>query len=342
MPVSHSGKSITQISLPCTFFEARSTLYRELEYFRATPLLVRPEQTEGETEDSILSDFYAVCAYVVAGLHRFGGARKAFNPILGETLQCSLSDGTACYASQPSHHPPVTQVLLDSPSFRVHGCAELYAKMKGKTVGVKQIGTFTVELKGRGPGGAKRVYTYTIPDALTTGVTGGDKYTRYTSECVVYDAANGLECVIAFPNRKKGSADEIEGAVHRVADTGVREAYYATKESKRKDKQRVAYQGGSGPVSVLTGNWLSHLHVSVEGVDTLLWERKGMDLPTIEPREGERETLLPSDGMFRPDVTALGEGDMEAAQVAKEAGENGQRRDRRLRNGTEPETPSQK
>ena len=45
----------------------------------------------------------------MAGLqHVYQSWRKPFNPILGETWQAQLSDGTVVFMEQMSHHPPVT------------------------------------------------------------------------------------------------------------------------------------------------------------------------------------------------------------------------------------------
>jgi hypothetical protein len=40
---------------------------------------------------------------------------KPFNPILGETWQATLSDGTAVFMEQVSHHPPVAAFQLVGP-----------------------------------------------------------------------------------------------------------------------------------------------------------------------------------------------------------------------------------
>jgi Oxysterol-binding protein len=48
-------------------------------------------------------------AWAMSGLqHVFQTWTKPFNPILGETWQATLSDGTAVYLEQISHHPPVS------------------------------------------------------------------------------------------------------------------------------------------------------------------------------------------------------------------------------------------
>jgi hypothetical protein len=52
----------------------------------------------------------------LAGLHHaFENWRKPFNPILGETWQASLSDGTTMLMEQISHHPPVSAFHMEGP-----------------------------------------------------------------------------------------------------------------------------------------------------------------------------------------------------------------------------------
>lgn len=51
-----------------------------------------------------------------AGLHHaFDTWRKPFNPILGETWQAQLSDGTCMFMEQISHHPPVSAFHMEGP-----------------------------------------------------------------------------------------------------------------------------------------------------------------------------------------------------------------------------------
>jgi hypothetical protein len=41
--------------------------------------------------------------------------RKPFNPILGETWQARLSDGSSIFLEQICHHPPVSAFHMDGP-----------------------------------------------------------------------------------------------------------------------------------------------------------------------------------------------------------------------------------
>ena len=51
-----------------------------------------------------------------AGFHRaFERWAKPFNPILGETWQAGLADGSRICLEQISHHPPISAFQLAGP-----------------------------------------------------------------------------------------------------------------------------------------------------------------------------------------------------------------------------------
>ena len=62
--------------------------------------------------------------------------KKPFNPILGETYQGSLYDGTRLYMEQISHHPPISAWDLEAPdaSWRFTGVSEGTASFGGNSV----------------------------------------------------------------------------------------------------------------------------------------------------------------------------------------------------------------
>jgi len=43
------------------------------------------------------------------------GQNKPFNPLLGETLQGHYDDGTTFYCEHTSHHPPISNFLVEDP-----------------------------------------------------------------------------------------------------------------------------------------------------------------------------------------------------------------------------------
>ena len=56
-----------------------------------------------------------LCRFVAGLQHVYQSWRKPFNPILGETFESVLSDGSRVYVEQISHHPPISAFQLDGP-----------------------------------------------------------------------------------------------------------------------------------------------------------------------------------------------------------------------------------
>ncbi len=52
---------------------------------------------------------------------------KPFNPIIGETFQCSIN-GCPAYAEQISHHPPIAAFMFYGRGYRIS--AQIESKMK--------------------------------------------------------------------------------------------------------------------------------------------------------------------------------------------------------------------
>jgi len=63
--------------------------------------------------DDQLERLKLVIAYALSGIYIGTSQNKPFNPILGETLQCSFKDGTKLYCEHTSHHPPITNFLME-------------------------------------------------------------------------------------------------------------------------------------------------------------------------------------------------------------------------------------
>jgi hypothetical protein len=88
-----------------------------------------------ETEDPIERLKLILCMYI-GGTHIVPAecqSRAPLNPILGETVQRILPDGTHFYGEQTSHHPPITNFMLEGPggSYRFSGFFEYKAWLAG-------------------------------------------------------------------------------------------------------------------------------------------------------------------------------------------------------------------
>jgi hypothetical protein len=64
------------------------------------------------------------------------------NPILGETLQAKLTDGTEIYAEQISHHPPISCYLIIGPneSYRFSGYYDIEVSPSLNSLTIKNLG----------------------------------------------------------------------------------------------------------------------------------------------------------------------------------------------------------
>ena len=97
------------------------------------------------TSDPITRLKLVTCMYV--GGHHLSPSycqmRAPLNPILGETLQRELPDGTCFFAEQTSHHPPVTNFHLEGPDqcYRFSGFFEYKAWLAGlNSIGGSRLG----------------------------------------------------------------------------------------------------------------------------------------------------------------------------------------------------------
>lgn len=88
---------------------------------------------------------YVITSYL-AGNHispSYSQCRAPLNPILGETCQRVLPDGSKFYGEQTSHHPPITNFLLEGPNnlYRFSGFFEYKAWLSGlNSLGGSRVG----------------------------------------------------------------------------------------------------------------------------------------------------------------------------------------------------------
>ena len=67
---------------------------------------------------------------------------KPLNPILGETYQAYLPDGSLVSVEQVSHHPPISYIIVDGPNglYRFSGYSDIAIKA--------WMNSITLEVKG--------------------------------------------------------------------------------------------------------------------------------------------------------------------------------------------------
>ena len=121
------GRGISHMSLPVRMFEPKSTTQRVVDIFSFGPVYLK----KAAKLDDPLERFKHVIAVSIAGMHLCIGQLKPFNPILGETIEAHFVDGCRIYAEHTSHHPPITNYLLEDvdDTYRFYGSAEMTASL---------------------------------------------------------------------------------------------------------------------------------------------------------------------------------------------------------------------
>mmetsp|Transcript_35594 Transcript_35594/g.79082 ORF Transcript_35594/g.79082 Transcript_35594/m.79082 type:complete len:531 (+) Transcript_35594:289-1881(+) len=122
---------------PVTMFEPRSYLEKLADvwvyprYLSQAAVAVNP-----------LERMKFVMTWFVAGLHHgFEKWKKPFNPILGETWEATLPDGSSMFMEQISHHPPVSAFHLEGPGnkYRFVGLSQPNVSLVVKHNGFKTV-----------------------------------------------------------------------------------------------------------------------------------------------------------------------------------------------------------
>jgi Oxysterol-binding protein len=137
------GKSIVGLSLPVRIFEARSTIERLSDIWAYAPHYLTEAAGSGEGVDRIR----AVMAFVAASLPHCLSQWKPFNPLLGETFQGVLDDGTTIDCEHTSHHPPITTMYINSKHWKAYGSWTYNGDLKatGNSLSAYNEGWITIE-----------------------------------------------------------------------------------------------------------------------------------------------------------------------------------------------------
>lgn len=139
------GLGISHMSLPVRMFEPRSTIQRVADYFCFAPVFLK----QGSQQTNKVERFKYLAAYMIAGMHVCTGQLKPFNPLLGETLQATMPDGSKVYCEHISHHPPITAFSLEDVDgdYNLYGAAEFTASFGANTMRAGQEGNNYLKFK---------------------------------------------------------------------------------------------------------------------------------------------------------------------------------------------------
>ncbi len=327
-----TGKlDLLKMSLPVKIFEPRSYLQKLCDPLVFTDIMGRAANAASPEER-----LKWVSAYFVAGYHRaFLTWSKPFNPILGETWNAALPDGSRAYMEQISHHPPVSayQIIGPGNSYHFYGHSQPSVAYKMNGITTYAVGERELEFLD---GTHIRVTfpEYNIRNLVSSSPTKAD-----VSGVVEFeDIDNGLLVTLQIApveGHKTGllsRPDAISGGLYRTSNLQGHSPR-VKKSSSMKDVAHRRHESltrslSTGqihvPLAVCQGNWLSHLDWDDERFWTLL-ETECQDWHDVE------EEALPSDCSRRDDLRALLNEELEASQEAKDLMERRQRLDAKLR-----------
>ncbi|KAG7878213.1 hypothetical protein KL937_003955 [Ogataea polymorpha] len=137
------GKDMTKMTLPVVFNEPTSLLQRSAEVLEYCSLLDKAATIDDSPTRMIYIAAFAASEYVST----VGRIAKPFNPLLGETFEYARPDqGYRLLAEQVSHHPPISALIAEAPSWSYYGESNVDTKFLGRSFDIKHLGTWYVDL----------------------------------------------------------------------------------------------------------------------------------------------------------------------------------------------------
>ena len=318
------GKDMTKMTLPVTFNEPTSLLQRNAEVIEYSDLLDKASAIDSSTLRLVYVATFAASEYAST----VGRIAKPFNPLLGETFEYSRPDkGYRCFVEQVSHHPPISALVAESPSWSYYGESNVKTKFLGRSFDIKHLGTWFCEVfpdagveTKNGGRTDKEVYSWRKVNNSVIGIIMGNPTIDNYGEMEIHNHMTGDYMKFEFKPRgwRASSAYEVKGEVFNA-------------------KGKLVYYVG--------GHWNSKIFCKPADDKNaerfLVWEaapRKEMMFHLTNfaaTLNAPQPHLLPkvacTDTRLRPDQRAMENGDYDLAAEEKNRVEEKQREARRQR-----------
>lgn len=209
------GLSISHISLPIKIFEPRSSIQRIVDLWSFAPKYLRQA---AETEDH-LERLKLVVTFTISSIYLCCSQHKPFNPLLGETLQGEFPDGTKYFCEHTSHHPPISNFLIEDKDglYKMYGYYEVTGKM----------GTNHFVSGLRGPNNIVfkdgQHIRFGFPSYKLGGTVMGERTIETYGSCTFEDLTNHRKALLIANTFKKtgwirssstGKKDEVQGVIY--------------------------------------------------------------------------------------------------------------------------------
>ncbi|OLN96508.1 Oxysterol-binding protein-like protein 2 [Colletotrichum chlorophyti] len=331
------GKDMTKMTLPVSFNEPTSLLYRAGEDMEYADLLDQAADRADSIERLIYVAAFAASEYAST----IGRVAKPFNPLLGETFEYVRPDKNyRFFIEQVSHHPPIGAAWAESPKWTYYGESAVKSKFYGKSFDINPLGTWFLKLRPTA-GGKEDVYTWKKVTSSVIGIITGNPTVDNYGPMEVKNWTTGEVCIMEFQARgwKASSAYKISGKV-LDADGRVRYSLGGRWNSKLYARLTPGYEA-----TVEDPGDSASVHKGISSDPNrafLIWQAnpRPPNIPfNLTPfvltfnhiDDKLRPWLAPTDSRLRPDQRAMEDGQYDFAAEEKNRLEEAQRARRRQR-----------
>ncbi|KAL9056703.1 MAG: hypothetical protein Q9162_002772 [Coniocarpon cinnabarinum] len=336
------GKDMTKMTLPVSFNEPTSLLYRVAEDMEYTDLLDVAADRADSTERLLYVAAFAASEYAST----IGRVAKPFNPLLGETYEYVRPDkGFRFMVEQVSHHPPVGAAWAESAKWDYYGESAVKSKFYGKAFDINPLGTWFLKLRptasveptanGEIPSTdpPEELYTWKKVTSSVIGIITGTPTVDNYGPMEIKNHTTGETCLLDFKPRgwKASSAYQVSGKVldrdglprwsiggrwndriYARLTPGYESVVEAPGKSKDVNQAFLVWEAHARPQGIPFN--LTPFVVTLNALpDTL------------------RPWLPPTDSRLRPDQRAMEDGEYDLAATEKNRVEEKQRSKRRER-----------
>ncbi|KAI1365264.1 Oxysterol-binding protein-domain-containing protein [Xylaria arbuscula] len=333
------GKDMTKMTLPVSFNEPTSLLYRTGEDMEYAHLL----DLAAERTDSIERMLHVAAFAASEFASTIGRVAKPFNPLLGETFEYARPDkGYRFFIEQVSHHPPVGACYAEAPQWTYWGEAKVDSRFLGKSFDIYHLGTWFLRLRPTA-GGKEDFYTWKKPKSQVVGIITGNPVVDNYGPVELKNWTTGEVCYLDFQQRgwKASSAYKLSGKICD-ADGRPRISIGGRWNSKIYARMTPGYEATVEEPQDGTSN------INDPNRAFLIWEAherpKGIPFnltPFVLTFNHIDDHLMkwiaPTDSRYRPDQRAMEDGEYDFAATEKNRLEEAQRARRKVRqqNGEE-------
>ncbi|XXH02284.1 hypothetical protein Hte_008654 [Hypoxylon texense] len=333
------GKDMTKMTLPVSFNEPTSLLYRTGEDMEYADLL----NLAADRSDSIERMLYVAAFAASEFASTIGRVAKPFNPLLGETFEYARADkGYRFFIEQVSHHPPIGAAYAESAKWTYWGEAKVDSKFLGKSFDIYHLGTWFLRLRPTA-GGKEDFFTWKKPKSQVVGIITGNPVVDNYGLVEIKNWTTGETCLLDFKQRgwKASSAYQLSGKI-LDADGRPRMCLGGRWNSKIYARLTPGYEAHVEEPQDARGS------ISDPSRAFIVWEAnpRPQGIPfNLTPfvltfnhlDDNLKQWIAPTDSRYRPDQRAMEDGEYDVAASEKNRLEEAQRARRKVRqqNGEE-------